>query len=93
MIGHAAAAGWGEAPAGYDAASPYLTSLLAPETANRIRIALSRHLDTHAGRMATLAAAVRILRFADGENASPLPIAYGDTPQAAADRLQADRST
>jgi hypothetical protein len=56
---------WGKAPAGYDAATLYCTSLLAPRTADLIQATLAHHLDTHAGRAATLAVATRFLRFAD----------------------------
>lgn len=57
---------WGKAPAGYDAASLLCTTLMYPESAARIQGALEGFLETPAGRIATLAAAVRFLRFADG---------------------------
>ncbi|GAA3126224.1 hypothetical protein JOF29_002576 [Kribbella aluminosa] len=57
---------WGRAPAGYDAATLVCTSLTYPDLARRISRALSEFLDTRAGRIATLAAATRLLRFADG---------------------------
>jgi len=63
---------WGRAPAGYDAATLYCTSLLRPTTARRIHRAFEDVLDTRSGRMATLAVAVRFLRFADGGEDSPL---------------------
>lgn len=63
---------WGSAPAGYDAATLYCTSLLAPTTANRVQAALRTHLDSHAGHIATLAAATRLLRFADTGDYQPL---------------------
>lgn len=55
---------WGRAPAGYDAATLYLTSLLDPNCP-RIYQAFATLLDTQAGRCATLCAAVRLLRFID----------------------------
>ncbi|NIK58234.1 aminoglycoside phosphotransferase [Kribbella shirazensis] len=57
---------WGKAPAGYDAATLVCTSLAYPDLARRISRALSEFLDTRAGHVATLAAATRLLRFADG---------------------------
>lgn len=65
---------WGGAPAGYDAASLVCATLLYPATAKRLRGALAKFLDTPAGRVATLAAAVRLLRFADGGELSELAI-------------------
>lgn len=56
---------WGRAPAGYDAASLLCATLTYPDTAQRIQGALAKFLDTDSGRVATLAAAVRFLRFAD----------------------------
>jgi hypothetical protein len=56
---------WGKAPAGYDAATLTCTSLLQPETSHRVRQALGSFLDTGEGRIATVAAAVRLLRFVD----------------------------
>lgn len=63
---------WGKAPAGYDAATLHCSSLLAPATAHRIHTTLTAHLDTRAGHVATLAAAVRFLRFADEGDFLPL---------------------
>lgn len=57
---------WGRAPAGYDAATLVCTSLARPDLARRIRWALAEFLDTPSGQIATLAAATRLLRFADG---------------------------
>lgn len=57
---------WGRAPAGYDAAMLVCTSLANPALARRISQALSEFLDTRTGHIATLAAATRLLRFADG---------------------------
>ncbi|HZX08039.1 hypothetical protein [Kribbella sp.] len=57
---------WGRAPAGYDAATLVCTSLDRPDLARRVSAALSEFLDTHSGHVATLAAATRLLRFADG---------------------------
>lgn len=57
---------WGRAPAGYDAATLVCTSLAYPDVAERVSQALSEFLDSLAGRVATLAAATRLLRFADG---------------------------
>jgi hypothetical protein len=56
---------WGRAPAGYDAATLYLTSLLDPNC-QRIYQALAPLLETSTGHCAVLAAAVRLLRFVDG---------------------------
>lgn len=57
---------WGRAPAGYDAATLVCTSLASPDLARRISPALSEFLDTRSGHIAMLAAATRLLRFADG---------------------------
>jgi hypothetical protein len=57
---------WGKAPGGYDAATLYCASLEYPTLARRVRNALSPFLDTPAGHIATLVAAVRFLRFVDG---------------------------
>lgn len=65
---------WGRAPAGYDAASLLCATLTFPETALRIRGALARFLETPSGRIATLAAAVRFLRFADGGELTDLAL-------------------
>ncbi len=56
---------WGRAPAGYDAATLLCATLNRPDVAGLIHRALAEFLDTPAGRIATLAAAVRFLRFAD----------------------------
>ncbi|MGH3870570.1 MAG: hypothetical protein ACRDSR_03480 [Pseudonocardiaceae bacterium] len=63
---------WGRAPAGYDVATLYCTSLLCPEIAQRIRDAMASLLDTASGRIATLAATVRLLRFIDCGDYLPL---------------------
>ncbi|GAA2801720.1 hypothetical protein [Kribbella solani] len=63
---------WGKAPAGYDAATLYCASLLTPDANSNIQHTLGRHLQTTAGRIATLAAAVRFLRFVDEGQYSPL---------------------
>ncbi len=63
---------WGRAPAGYDAATLYCTSLLCPETAKKIHDAMAYILDTDSGRIATLAATVRLLRFIDCGDYLPL---------------------
>ncbi|MFD7161594.1 hypothetical protein ACFV9C_43915 [Kribbella sp. NPDC059898] len=65
---------WGRAPAGYDAATLLCATLNQPETAHRIREALAEFLDTPAGRVATLTAAVRFLRFADDGDHTQLAI-------------------
>jgi hypothetical protein len=57
---------WGSAPAGYDAATLICTSLAHPDLARTICRALAEFLDSPAGQIATLAAAIRVLRFADG---------------------------
>lgn len=57
---------WGRAPAGYDAATLVCASLSYPDLAQRVSRALAEFLDTPAGHVATLAAATRLLRFADG---------------------------
>jgi hypothetical protein len=57
---------WGRAPAGYDAATLYCTSLLDPTTCHRIRRNLAAFLDGPAGELAVVLAAVRLLRFVDG---------------------------
>lgn len=56
---------WGRAPAGYDAATLYCASLMYPKTAHLIHNKLSTFLETDSGRVSTLAAAVRLLRFID----------------------------
>jgi hypothetical protein len=65
---------WGRAPAGYDAASLLCTTLTYPNSAERVRRALAHFLDTPSGRVATLAAAVRFLRFADGGELTDLAL-------------------
>ncbi|MFF1820568.1 hypothetical protein ACFVWG_24905 [Kribbella sp. NPDC058245] len=65
---------WGKAPAGYDAASLLCATLMYPSTAARIRRTLTHFLDTPAGRVAILAAAVRYLRFADGGELTDLAL-------------------
>jgi hypothetical protein len=52
---------WRAAPAGYDAATLYCTSLLHPPTAARVRELFAPILDTHSGRVALLAAVCRYL--------------------------------
>jgi hypothetical protein len=65
---------WGKAPAGYDAATLLCAPLMYPDSAESIRHALAKFLDTPAGRVATLAAAVRFLRFADGGELTDLAL-------------------
>lgn len=65
---------WGKAPAGYDAASLLCATLIYPSSVGRIRRTLTHFLDTPAGRVAILAAAVRYLRFADGGELTELAL-------------------
>lgn len=65
---------WGRAPAGYDAASLLCATLMYPDSAETIRRKLAHFLDTPGGRVATLAAAVRFLRFADGGELTDLAL-------------------
>jgi hypothetical protein len=65
---------WGRAPAGYDAATLLCSTLTYPDSAESIRRALTHFLDTPGGRVATLAAAVRFLRFADGGELADLAL-------------------
>lgn len=65
---------WGKAPAGYDAATLLCTSLLYPDLARRLRTALAEFLDTPSGYIAILAAATRVLRFADGGELTELAL-------------------
>ncbi|WP_328995782.1 phosphotransferase [Kribbella sp. NBC_01245] len=65
---------WGRAPAGYDAASLLCATLTHPDTAQRIQGALAKFLDTPTGRIASLAAAVRFLRFADNGELTELAL-------------------
>jgi thiamine kinase-like enzyme len=65
---------WGKAPAGYDAAGLLCATMTYPDSAERIRRTLRRFLDTPNGRVATLAAAVRYLRFADGGELTDLAL-------------------
>jgi hypothetical protein len=65
---------WGKALAGYDAATLLCATLMYPDSAESIRHALAKFLDTPAGRVATLAAAVRFLRFADGGELTDLAL-------------------
>lgn len=53
--------GWGLAPAGYDAATLYLHTLLVPETAASVRSELGSVLDSRDGLVAQLAVAARLL--------------------------------
>ncbi|TCC17121.1 aminoglycoside phosphotransferase [Kribbella sindirgiensis] len=57
---------WGRAPVGYDAATLVCTSLAYPDLAQGVSRSLAEFLDTPTGHVATLAAATRLLRFADG---------------------------
>jgi hypothetical protein len=79
---------WGKAPAGYDAATLHCSSLLAPTTAHRIHTTLAANLDTHTGHIATLAAAVRLLRFADEGDYLPLAQPLHQHATAIADKLR-----
>jgi hypothetical protein len=65
---------WGKAPAGYDAATLLCATLTYPASAESIRRTLAGFLDTPSGRVATLAAAVRFLRFADGGELTDLAL-------------------
>jgi hypothetical protein len=65
---------WGKAPAGYDAASLLCTTLMYSASAESIRRTLTHFLDTPSGRVATLAAAVRFLRFADSGELTDLAL-------------------
>lgn len=59
---------WGRGPAGTDAATLLLYSLLVPEVAERVHDTFADQLDTHAGRTAQLAVAARLLsRIAGGD--------------------------
>ncbi|MBV9013550.1 MAG: phosphotransferase [Pseudonocardiales bacterium] len=59
---------WGRGPAGMDAATLLLYSLLIPEVAERVYDTFADQLDTPAGRTAQLAVAARLLsRIADGD--------------------------
>jgi hypothetical protein len=59
---------WRRAPAGYDAATLYCTSLFHPSTARRVRDVFGDLLDTRSGQVATLSAVVRYLAIV-GEGA------------------------
>lgn len=78
---------WGKAPAGYDAATLYCTGLLAPDTATQIHATFADTLDTPSGRIATLAATVRFLRFADDGQHLELARPLRALAAAAIDRL------
>jgi hypothetical protein len=65
---------WGRAPAGYDAATLLCTSLGFPGLTRRVSRALSEFLGTPTGHIATLAAATRLLRFADGGELTELAL-------------------
>jgi hypothetical protein len=65
---------WGKAPAGYDAATLLCATLAYPDAAKGIRRTLKHFLDTPSGRIGTLAAAVRFLRFADGGELTDLAL-------------------
>lgn len=56
---------WGIAPAGYGAATLYCHSLLAPDTARRIRQTFADLLDTPTGRYCQLSAIMFMLHRAD----------------------------
>jgi hypothetical protein len=56
---------WGKAPAGCGAATLLCTSLLRPAVSQRVHSVLESIVDTPDGRLATIAAAVRLLRFVD----------------------------
>lgn len=78
---------WGRAPAGYDAATLYCASLLQPTTARRIHRTFADVLETHSGRVATLAVAVRFLRFIDGGEHLPLARSLREHAQQVVDCL------
>jgi len=60
---------WGPGPAGVDAATLYLFSLLMPETSKRVHQTFGDVLDSSAGQAAQVSVASRILARADeGEN-------------------------
>ena len=62
--------GWGQAPAGYDAATLHSYSLLVPAIAVRVRRELAHILNTPGGRFAELAVITELLHTAArGENA------------------------
>lgn len=67
---------WGTAPAGYDAAVLYCSSILRPEVAQEVHATFNDLLDTPTGRIAQLAAVTKFLRQVDqGDNldvAAPL---------------------
>lgn len=56
---------WGRGPAGLDAATLYLHSLLVPETARRTREPFTDLLSTPTGKTAQIYAAARLLSRAD----------------------------
>lgn len=59
---------WGRGPAGTDAATLLLYSLLVPQVAERVHHTFADQLDTEAGRIAQLAVAARLLcRIAGGD--------------------------
>lgn len=65
---------WGRAPAGYDAATLLCTALPYADVSKRLQHTLAEFLDTPSGRVATLAAATRLLRFADSGELTALAL-------------------
>lgn len=60
--------GWGRAPAGYDAATLYVHSLLRPAVAERVRAEFAARLDSRDGLLSQLYATGRmLLRINDGD--------------------------
>lgn len=53
---------WGRAPAGYDAATPYISSLTVPKIAARVRQVFGHLLETPAGRFSELVVASEFLQ-------------------------------
>lgn len=53
---------WGKAPAGYDAATLFISSLTVPDTAARVRQEFASVLDTPAGRFSELVVASEFLQ-------------------------------
>jgi hypothetical protein len=66
--------GWGLAPAGYDAATLYLHSLLLPETAQKVRTELADWLDSRDGLVCQLYATAAMLRRIDSGDYPDLAI-------------------
>ena len=80
---------WGRAPASFDAATLYCASLLDAPNSERLRNALSGHLDSPSGHLAIVLAAVRLLRFVEGGEMIDLAIPLRRVAERAADSLRA----